>query len=494
MDSESAKHIYPNKQLSRFRAFLPGIAALLAILSLMLLFSAAGASTGTASTADTPTNPFSTFYGGGTQECPFDPCAIAVDQDGNIIVAGTTRSDDFPLINPYTTTFTSGSGEDIFVVKLAAGTHDVLFSTYLGSGVAQGVAVDDNGDIYLTGRTSDDEFPTTTNAVQSTYQGGIDAVVVKLSADGSQLLYSSFLGGSKQDEGYDIAVDDAGDIYLTGSTDSGDFITKNAHQGTFGGDTDAFVAKISASGNLDFSTYIGGSADDQGWGIAVDDSGSAYITGRSSSDNFHTTSGVVQAQRFSGAGSDAIVVKLDKNGSLSYSTFFNQTSTNNGVDIAIDSLGNSYIIQTHEDVVKFNTDASAVLYQTDLDIETNVHSEGGIAVDGDGVAYVTGWRGSGGDKDIVLIALAPDGRVVYDRDIGGSVTDKGFKIAVYEDGAGRKNAYIAGSTTSGDFPTENPVQANMNGDNDLVILEISKLETLPIEALLLPMVSLKNSN
>jgi len=464
---------------------LPALAATMAILALSLLISAASVSAGP--DADAPVVTFSTYYGGSTQECIFDPCAVATDGDGNIWVAGPTRSDDFPLTNPYTTTFASGSGTDIFVVKLEAGTHDVLYSTYLAGGVAQGITVDRDGNAYVVGYSSDEKFPVTANAAQPSYQGGFDAVVAKVSADGSLILYATFLGGSGHDEGYDIAVDDAGTIYVTGATMSDDFIRKNAHQPVHGGDDDVFVTKINADGSLAYSTYLGGSAEDAGWGLAIDDLGNAYIAGRSYSDDFPVTPGVIQEDLFSKAGADAIVAKMTPAGALAYATYFNQTSTDNAVDVAVNAQGNAHIITTHEGVLKFNGDASALLYWTNLNIEVNVHGEGGIAVDSDGVAYASGWRdGPAGGKDIVLAALTPGGRIAYNRTFGGSNDDRGYSVAVYEDGAGHKRAYIAGATTSDDFPTEDPVQASLNGSNDLVVLTVDGMENLPLYAVFLP--------
>jgi hypothetical protein len=389
---------------------------------------------------------------------------------------------------PYTTTFTPSGGEDLFLVKFAAGSHDVVYSTYLGRGIAQGIAVDQGGQAYVTGYTIDDEFATTANAAQPTYGGGIDAVVVKLSADGSQLLYGSYLGGSDRDEGFDIAVDNAGNIYLTGKTASDDFPLANAHQNTFGGDQDAFVAKIASDGSLAYSTYLGGTDEEQAWGIALDDSGSVYVAGRSYSDDYPTTPGVVQPDRFSAAGSDAIVVKMMPAGGLAYSTFFNDTSTNSGVDIDVDSSGNAHVITTHTGVIKFNADASKVLYRTELNIEWNVEGEGGIDVDSDGVAFVTGYRGSGADKDIVLMALTPSGRLAHGQSTGGSSDDRGLDVAIYEDGLGHKIAYIAGETTSDDFPTVDAVQTSLNGTYDLAVLSIEGLENLRLHAVFLPLV------
>ena len=108
------------------------------------------------------------------------------------------------------------------------------------------------------------------------YGGAIDALVVKLSADGSQLLYSTYLGGSGRDEGFDVAVDDSGNVYVTGKTASDNFPRANAYQSTFGGDEEAFVAKIASDGSLTYSTVLGGDEEEQAWSIVADSSGGLF--------------------------------------------------------------------------------------------------------------------------------------------------------------------------------------------------------------------------
>jgi hypothetical protein len=470
-----------------FHRFLLGMGLTLALLALAFWLSLATATA--APQADTPTVALSTYYGGSLEECLFEACSVATDAQGNIYVAGTTRSDDFPLTNPYTTTFTPSGGEDLFLVKFAAGSHDVVYSTYLGRGQAQGLAVDSAGNAYVAGYTIEDEFPTTPNAAQPTYGGNIDAIVVKLSSDGSQLLYSSYLGGAERDEGFDVAVDDAGNIYLTGYTKSSNFPLANAYQSSYGGEEDVFVAKIAAGGSLEYSTYLGGPGDDQGWAIAVDSGGHAYLTGRSESDSFPTTAGVIQPDRNSGTvGSDAIVVKMTPTGGLAYGTFYNDDQSNNGVDIALDATGNAHIITTDMGAAKLNAGASEVLYQTDLLLDVGVDGRGGIAVDSDGVAFVTGWRGTSLDRDIVLTALTSSGRVAYSQNTGGSGDDRGHSVAIYEDAQGGKTAYITGKAVSSDFPLVDAVQTSLGGSQDAVVLSIEGLENLRLYSSFLPIV------
>src|SRR5712672_1576210 len=203
------------------------------------------------------------------------------------------------------------------------------YSTYLGgSGREKGlaIAVDRDGNAYVTGLVSSTDFPTTAGAFQPIFGGGtafgggqgFDAFVTKFDSTGSALLYSTYLGGSDDDQGLGIAVDTNGNAYVTGSTKSANFpTTAGAFQPTYGGVTDAFVTKLDPTGSaLIYSTYLGGSSGDEGNAIAVDAGGCAYVTGIAGSD-FPTTPGAVEAVGAIGA----FVTKLDPSGSaLAYST------------------------------------------------------------------------------------------------------------------------------------------------------------------------------
>lgn len=185
------------------------------------------------------------------------------------------------------------------------------------------------------------------------------------------------------------------------------------------------------------------------------------------------------------------MVKLNTNGALAYSTFYATSSTNNGIDIAVDAQGNAHVISTHEGVFKLNANATDLVYRTGSisnDIAVNVDGEGGIALDSRGVAYVTGRRGPGGNKDIAVLAFAAGGQRIYDQAIGGSDNDLGYSIAVYEDGNGHIDAYVLGDTESTDFPMTNPIQATNAGQKDLAIFNISGLETLSTNFVYIPVV------
>ena len=251
---------------------------------------------------------YSTYLGGSGGD---SGQGIAVDSSGNAYVTGYTFSTDFPTVNPLQA---SDHGDfDAFVAKLNAAGSALVYSTYLGGSSVDygyGVAVDSSGNAYVTGRTYSTDFPTA-NPLQASYGGDGDGFVAKLNAAGSALVYSTYLGGSRHDEGNGIAVDSAGNAYVTGWTYSTDFPTANPFQATCGGCSsyaDGFVAKLNAAGSaLVYSTYLGGSSVEYGYGIAVDSSGNAYVTGQTSSTDFPT---VNPLQASNHGDFDAFVAKI----------------------------------------------------------------------------------------------------------------------------------------------------------------------------------------
>jgi uncharacterized protein (TIGR03437 family) len=292
---------------------------------------------------------FSTYIGGSGGDGAY---GIALDPGGNICVTGSTSSTDFPLVKPLQSSYGGGS-TDGFVLKLDPTGSSLLFSTYLGGGgtdEATRIAVDTSGNIIVVGDTASTNFPTS-NAAQTAFGGGTaDAYVAKLSSDGSRLLYGTYLGGTALDVASAVAVDSSGNAYVTGRTASTNFPVRNPFQAAYAGGTgndagDVFVTKLNASGALVYSTYLGGGSSDFGYGIAVDSSGSAYITGQTSSSNFPTAS-PLQPKFGAGSGSvgDVFISKLNPQGTgLVYSTYFGGTDFERAYDIAIDSLGNAFV-------------------------------------------------------------------------------------------------------------------------------------------------------
>jgi hypothetical protein len=291
---------------------------------------------------------YSTYLGGSG----FDfGNGIAVDSVGSAYVTGTTTSSNFPIANALQN-MNASSGkfpEDAFVTKLSPTRSALIYSTYLGgSGDDQGsgIAVDSGGNASVTGITLSTNFPTA-NAVQSTSGGGIDAFVAKLNAAGSALIYSTYLGGNREEVAHGIATDGAGNSYVTGHTRSTNFPTVNAFQNTIGGGgsdpySDVFVTKFNAAGSaLVYSTYLGGDAEDVGTSLAVDSTGSAYLTGYTISTNFPSAHAFQSALN---GFDDAFVTKFDPAGSaLIYSTYLGGDASENGAGIAVDLTGNAYV-------------------------------------------------------------------------------------------------------------------------------------------------------
>lgn len=287
---------------------------------------------------------YSTYLGGNDTD---HGGGIAVDSSGNAYVTGYTASTSFPTTAAAFQTAYGGGG-DSFVTKLNTAGTGLVYSTYLGGNntdQGDGIAVDSSGNAYVTGWTSSTDFPTTAGAFQTAFGGGSqDAFVTKLDATGNALVYSTYLGGSIDANGYGIAVDSSGSAYVTGLASTPGFpTTAGAFQTTFGRGGDAFVTKLNAAGTgLVYSTYLGGSGIDVGYGIAVDSSGNAYVTGYTdSATNFPIVSPL---QHRSGGLTDAFVTELNATGSaLVYSTYLGGSADDFGIGINVDSSGNAYV-------------------------------------------------------------------------------------------------------------------------------------------------------
>jgi hypothetical protein len=372
----------------------------------------------------------------------------------------------------------------------------LIYSSYLGgSGFdwGAGIAVDSAGNAYVTGWTSSIDFPTK-NPLQPSNGGGAngyDAFVSKINAAGSELIYSTYLGGNEDDEGQGIAVDSAGNAYVTGTTSSANFpITAGAFQTVCNGGSncypfgDGFVAKLDPSGSsLVYSTYLGGSFEDFCTGIAVDTSGNAYIIGTTGSLDFPTKNAL---QPSSGGNGDSFVAKLNPAGSaLVYSSYLGGSNQDWGVGISVDSAGKAHVIGYTKSldfpvknpiqptnhgvynafVAEINGTGEALVYSTYLGGNGSDFGSG-IAVDRMGNTYVTGTTGSpdfpvtsnafqkiyGGGQDAFISKINVAGTaLVYSTYLGGKNKDNGQGIALDSTG----NAYVIGSTGSYNFPLAN---------------------------------------
>jgi hypothetical protein len=284
---------------------------------------------------------YATYLGGRSS----DVCAgLAVDATGNAYITGTTSSDDFPTSS---NAFQSQKQGSLFVAKVNATGTALVYSTYLGRQFGDetvvGIAVDAAGQATIAGDTDATKFPTTPGALQPKPHGVRDVFVVRLSHDGSSLVYAAYLGGEAQDFAACLAVDIAGNAYVAGRTLSTDFpTTRRAYQKENKSGDASYLSKVSAAGDLIvYSTFIGGDFQSV-TGIAVDLSGNAYVTGYTSTPNLPATPGALQPQL--AGGSDIFIKKFNDTGTeLVYSTFFGGSQYDSGAAIAVDSVGQAFV-------------------------------------------------------------------------------------------------------------------------------------------------------
>lgn len=399
----------------------------------------------------------------------------------------------------------------------------LVYSSYLGGVNADygaGIAVNSSGDAYVTGYTASSNFPTTMGAAQTSLgTGTADAFITELNATGSAIAYSTYLGGSNVTYGTGIAVDSAGDAYVTGYTTSQDFpTTAGAAQTSYGTSTeDAFVTELNATGSaIIYSTYLGESNETGGTGIAVDSTGDAYVVGTTNSGAFPTTAGAYQttfpddSSCAPGPCPVAFVSKLDSSGALSYSTYLGDEAFGQG--IAIDSSGDAYVTgiafqgdfptttgayQTNAlstavaFVTKLNPSGAALSYSTFLGGSGSNQGDG-IAVNSSGDAYIIGSTSasnfptttgayqttcstcSSGTDAFVTELNATATVLTYSTYLGGNSSTYGEGIAV--DSAGR--AYVTGYTGSTDFPTTaGAYQTSLAGEYDAFVTELNATAT-----------------
>ena len=381
----------------------------------------------------------------------------------------------------------------------------LAYSTYLGGSsddVAHAIALDSDGNAYLTGATTSSDFPIV-SPIQPTFHGGAqgDSFVTKINADGSALVYSTYLGGSLDDVGQGIALDADGNVYVTGWTASADFPTVNPIQPTLHNWRNAFVAKISAAGNvLVYSTYLGG-GEDYGWGIAVDAAGRAHVGGDTRSRNFPVKNPIQGTLRSQVLFNSFVLEISADGGSLIYSTYLGGTGGEGGSRVALDSAGNTYIAGYTSSadfpvvnpiqavfggvrdayLTKINAQGTALVYSTyiggsDDDIGM------GLVVDSAGNAYISGATKStnfptakpfqsanrGGYDAFLAKVNAQGNALVCSSYLGGSTDEYGPGIASDSSGG----AYVGGYTTSADFPVADAIQPIYGGNGDYFVTKI----------------------
>jgi hypothetical protein len=279
---------------------------------------------------------YSTYLGGSSGDEIND---IFVDSVGNTYVGGEVYSDDFPLVDPWSADVYGESDEDGFI-SIFTPDGELVYSTYISADKRDQVfrlTVDEEGYVYAAGMTSSSSFPLV-NPAQRIYGGGWDdCFILKLDPWNNKLVYSTFLGGEKADECWGLAVDDSGRAYVTGQTESRDFHLSNPLQSLYGGgETDAFVAKLGVHGNrLIYSTFIGGSGSDRGWDLALDSGGNVYVVGGTSSASDFPVVGALQ-RKYGGGESDAFLLHLNPAGELRYSSYFGGARSDAGLGVAVD--------------------------------------------------------------------------------------------------------------------------------------------------------------
>jgi hypothetical protein len=402
-----------------------------------------------------------TYLGGYGEDGALD---LSVDSAGHAYVGGFTQSPNFPTANAFYPQI-SGLADpsvgiynaDGFITELNTSGSSMLYSTYFGGSdadIIDGIAADDSGYAYVTGLTHSTDFPTYHALTgQSSYQGAITkAFVARWGPGGQAVVYSTYLGGSANDEGQGIAADSQGFAYVVGFTGSTNFpVTTNAFQWRLNntGNTDyaydAFVCKFSPSGSLAYSTFLGGYYNDFGYRIRTDGGGNIYVTGPFQSLDFPVT--VTNVPGLTGAHNssyDGFLTKFDTNGKLVYSAIFGGSGTDTAWDLAVDPSGNAFVVGS----------------TTSSDFPTtNVFSP---------------FRTSNaGASDVFITAVNSNATaVLYSAYLGGSGNDTGYGVAVDSE----SSAYLVGSTSSGNFPTTPGArQRSLDGSSDAFLTKIRLL-------------------
>ncbi len=462
-----------------------------------------------------PVLDYSTYWGGSGQDWG---TGIALDAADNAYVAGYTTSADFPVTQALQAAL-SGA-QNAFVDEIDSSGTVMLYSTYLGGSdtdMANGIQVDAAGEAYIVGATDSPDFPVT-NAVQTALSNAYDnAFAAEFSAGGGSLVFSTYLGGSGNagegggDYGQAIALDAAGGIYLGGYTLSYDFPVTNAYQGTLNGTVNGFLAKLNPSGaGLAYSTFLGGSAEDGCFGVAVDANQDAYLTGVATSSNFPVTNASNLDPTF-GGDENAFVAEMNTGDSaLVYSSYLGGSATDFGSGIAVDPQGDAYVAGSTTSanfpvtnayqaslsnsygnafLTEVASGGASFVYSTYLGGSGNANGYGdygiAVAVDSEDYAYVAGYTGSTNFPNVNAVqtqnnspygtcfltqVAAGGGGLVYSTFLGGSLFDEAEGVAVDNTG----DAFLTGTTYSTDFPvTVVPPQSELAGENNSFIAEIS---------------------
>ena len=389
-----------------------------------------------------------TYFGGSKQERGV--YGMLLDSQGNIVIGSATRSSDMPTTKGAYQTKYGGGEADMYAAKLSSDMKRILWCTYVGGSKNDwprgGLALDDQDNVYIVGGANSKDFPTTKGAFQHKLKGERNAAIVKLSADGSKLIFSTLLGGSNWDGIMGVRVDASGNVYVVGHTRSPDFpVTPGAPQSELGGKSDCFMVKLSNDGSrLIYSTYLGGVENEfaEHRPLLARD-GTFFLTGVTSSPNFPTTKGA--HQRILRGKNDGFVTKLSSDGkSLGFSTLIGSSGEEFFLMPMLDGEGNAFFVgHTTSHDFPITHDALQMAYRS-----------GKVARDGDGL----------------FVVLSADGsKLNYATFLGGSGDDLIRSVAIDPDG----EVYLVGSTSSRDFPvTSNAVQTHLAGNADAFVVKL----------------------
>ena len=435
---------------------------------------------------------FSTFLGGADNEAAY---GLVRDSGNNLYLTGFTYSAaDFPSSEgPYDSGY--NGNQDVFVLKLSAEGDSVIYATYFGGSdndIGFDLAVDRGDRVTVTGMTRSDDFPVVADFEGGSFggsgyhNGGEDAFAFRLNAYGTDVDYSVYLGGSANERGQAVAVDEGGNAYLTGFTFSDDFPVSGGYQDWPGGSEDIFVTKLTEEAALAYSTYVGDTRTDIAHDLVVDAGGQVYVAGSTFSD-YLTPYYAGGYQTSNGGSEDAFLFKLNADGDdILFFTYLGGISNDAAYGLALDAGANIYLTgRTYspgfpttagaydesyngsEDVfaAKFSPDGSNLIYSTFLGGSAHENEAGlDIGVDVSGQAYLTGYTYSpdfptlpgsydtthNGSQDVFLTRLTPDGDAVsYSTFLGGSGNEVAHALAVDAGG----EVYLTGLTRSLDFPT-----------------------------------------
>jgi uncharacterized protein (TIGR03437 family) len=450
-----------------------------------------------------PVLTWATYFGGSYTDSGE---SVALDSSGNIYVTGTTLS--------------SYGDFDVYFAKLNPAGTSAIFTQVIGGSYddyGHGIAVDSGGNIYLAGETTSPDFPETNNSYPylsaNAYPGyPDDAYITKIDSTGNNIIYSHYFGGYADDGAYSIALDANNNAYVVGYTGSTDLpVSTGAAQTRSGGGYDAFVVEFNASGNGVYATYLGGSGDDAGYGLAVDAAGNAYVTGETSSTNYPVSSSAFQAK--SGGGVDGFLTKLAPGtGTVAFSTYLGGSGNDYGYAVALDSAGKVYVAgETASSdfpiagaaqktfgggagdafITKLSGDGTSLIYSTYLGGSGEDYA-GGLAVDASGSAYITGGTAStnfpvtsdafqktnlGSTNALVAGLDATGSNLLFSSYLGGdggaatNGTDYGNAVAV-NCAAG---LVAVGNTSSKNFPVTSGVVDGtyQGGDRDAFVAKIA---------------------